>query len=442
MDFAESVKYLYSLGNEVEAMKLGLDNIHTLLHALGSPHEKYLKVQVAGTNGKGSVCAFLGSICHKAGIKTGVYTSPHLISITERVRIAGHDISEHDFSLFATRVRETSEMLAADGRLESVPTFFEQVTAIGLLAFAEAKIELAILETGLGGRLDATTAANAEIVAITSISIDHQEYLGETLAEIAAEKAAIIRGDSKVVIAEQDPEVMEILRDRCAAKEVLPNLAASVITTGGRGWLQFRTVKSRYRVEKLGLRGRHQIRNAKVALLLAEHLQGYFPFTKSKIVHGLESARHAGRLEFQGRYLFDGAHNVAGATALREFLNQHVYGHLTIIFGAMEGKNVGEIAEVLFPAAENIILTRPDNSRAMSADDLAVASNKSTHRNRFFLTENVSDAIAKAREIAVDNSIIRGTGSLSLVGEAEKVHKGHPKFVTSNLKSKIGVCTN
>jgi len=214
MDFAESVKYLYSLGNEVEAMKLGLDNIRTLLHALGDPHEKYLKVQVAGTNGKGSVCAFLGSICHKAGIKTGVYTSPHLISITERVRIAGHDISEHDFSLFATKVRKTSEMLAADGSLESVPTFFEQATAIGLLAFAEAKVELAILETGLGGRLDATTAANAEIAAITSISIDHQEYLGETLAEIAAEKAAIIRGDSTVVIAVQSPEFMEIFRDR------------------------------------------------------------------------------------------------------------------------------------------------------------------------------------------------------------------------------------
>jgi len=180
MDFAASTKYLYSLGNEVSAMKLGLENIRTLLDALGKPHEKYLKVQVAGTNGKGSVCAFLNSICLAASVKTGLYTSPHLISITERIKIEGIDISEDEFARHATLVRETAEKLLAKGDLEYRPTFFEQMTAIALVAFAEAKVELAILETGLGGRLDATTAANAENAAIKRIDLDQKEILGKT----------------------------------------------------------------------------------------------------------------------------------------------------------------------------------------------------------------------------------------------------------------------
>ncbi len=169
MDFACSVEYLLSLGNEVSAMKLGLENIRTLLATLGDPQKNYLKVQVAGTNGKGSVCAFLDSICNQAGIRTGTFTSPHLVSITERIRINGVDISEDAFASFATVIRQMSETLLADKRLEYRPTFFEQITAIALLAFNGAKVELAILETGLGGRLDETTAANDYFVAITRI---------------------------------------------------------------------------------------------------------------------------------------------------------------------------------------------------------------------------------------------------------------------------------
>src|SRR5215468_3844450 len=214
--FQESVEYLLSLGNEVSAMKLGLENIRKLLAALGDPQKNYLKVQVAGTNGKGSVCAFLEAICLSAGIKTGLTTSPHLVSITERVRINGQNISQEEFVGLATRVRETAEHLVVAGELETVPTYFEQVTAIALLAFAEVKVELAILETGLGGRLDATTAANAEIVAITPIDYDHQQYLGETLAEIAGEKAAIINSrNQKVIISKQPAEAEKVVLERC-----------------------------------------------------------------------------------------------------------------------------------------------------------------------------------------------------------------------------------
>ena len=216
MNFQESADYLLSLGNEVSTMKLGLANIRKLIAALGDPQNKYLKVQVAGTNGKGSVCAFLNSICLEAGIRVGMYTSPHLVSITERVQINGVDISEEDFARHATKVRETSEKLAAAGSIDNVPTFFEQVTAIALLAFAEGKVELAILETGLGGRLDATTAANADVVAITRIDLDHQKYLGETIEEIAAEKAAIIDDEfDKVVVGAQDPRALKVILERC-----------------------------------------------------------------------------------------------------------------------------------------------------------------------------------------------------------------------------------
>src|SRR6185503_19901367 len=161
MNFKESVEYLMSLGNEGETMKLALDSIRKLLAVLGNPQGNYVKVQVAGTNGKGSVCAFLDSICLQAGIKAGVFTSPHLVSITERVRIGGLDISEDEFAKIASSVRKVAEGLVSEGELECVPTYFEQVTTIALIAFGEAKVEIAILETGLGGRFDTTTAANA-----------------------------------------------------------------------------------------------------------------------------------------------------------------------------------------------------------------------------------------------------------------------------------------
>lgn len=235
MNFDESCDYLLSLGNEVSTMKLGLENIRKLLAALDNPHQNYLKVQVAGTNGKGSVCAFLDAICVSAGIRTGLYTSPHLISITERIKISGREISEEDFALHATKVRETSERLVERGELKSVPTFFEQVTAVALSVFAEEKVEIAILETGLGGRLDAVTAANAEIAAITLIDYDHQQYLGDTLTEIAYEKAAIIHNGLKVVIAEQKEEARQIILSVCSNVGVSPKLAKQVnaIPSGG-----------------------------------------------------------------------------------------------------------------------------------------------------------------------------------------------------------------
>ena len=429
MNFHEAESYLLSLGNEVEAMKLGLENIRKLLAALGNPETNYLKVQVAGTNGKGSVCAFLDSICREAGIEVGVFTSPHLISITERVRINGVDISEEEFARIATFVRDISELLVSEGDLETVPTYFEQVTAIALVAFSDRNVKFAILETGLGGRYDATTAANADIAAITRIDLDHQEYLGGTLEGIAAEKAAIIRDDSMVILSRQGSSAEKVLRGRCREVGVEPvwttrEIEIKKIDEHDYPFLTFSLTSEKMTYSNIAPRmlGRHQIENASTAVAVAEVLQNQgFAITGNDIWMGLSTATHPGRIEYQGRYLLDGAHNVGGTRALREYLNEFVSRPITIVFGAMKDKEVAEIAEILFPRAENLILTRPDNSRAMSAHEIAASSKGLIDPELCFLTQNVSDALAKADEVARDDSIILITGSLYLVGEARRI---------------------
>ncbi len=386
MNFDESVKYLFSLGNEVSAMKLGLENPRKLLQALDNPQHNYKKIQVAGTNGKGSTCAFLDAICRSANIKTGLYTSPHLVSITERIKIDGEEISEKDFAIYATKVRETTETA------QLYATFFEQMTAIALLAFAESKVEIAILETGLGGRLDATTAANAEIVAITPIDYDHQQYLGETLTEIAGEKAAIINSaKQKIVIAKQHAEAKKVILKRCNKFAITPIFTDFELPNF-----------------ELSLKGNHQIENGKVAVRLAEILK----VENSNIIKGLESATHKGRLEFYHGILFDGAHNIAGAKALQAYLDEYISQPITLIFGAMNDKQIKEIAEILFPIADKLILTQPDNSRSATALELS----KFTNRD-FILTENIAEALEFAKEFP--NNLTCVTGSLYLVGEAQ-----------------------
>src|SRR5438874_1959537 len=224
MAFEESLAYLLSLGHETLAIKLGLTNTEVLLNALGNPHKHFPSVQISGTNGKGSTAVMLDSICRAAGIRTGLFTSPHLISITERISISGEQISRDEFARLTSEVKTAAEELLKQRRLETLPTFFEHVTAIALRAFCQAKVEVAILETGLGGRLDSTTAAGAEIVAITPIAMDHQEYLGTTLREIAAEKAAIIRRGVTAIIAPQERSAFEVIIRQCESVAVRPRL--------------------------------------------------------------------------------------------------------------------------------------------------------------------------------------------------------------------------
>lgn len=428
MNFRDSLDYLFSLGNEVETMKLGLHNIGSLLAALGNPQDNYKKVQVAGTNGKGSVCAFLNSICVGAGIRAGLYTSPHLVSIRERIKIDGVDINEDEFARHASHVRETAERLVAEGMLENLPTFFEQVTAIALLAFAEAKVELAILETGLGGRYDATTAAHAEIAAITRIDLDHQEYLGDTIEKIAAEKAAIIRPDSKVVIGSQYKEAERVIRGRCREVGVEPIWATSDIVTKTNNdpfypiyTHTFTTERNIYPNIDSGLLGRHQAENAAIAIGIAEVLRDEgFDIPDIDLSIGLGTATHPGRLERLGHYLLDGAHNPAGARALAAYLDEFVREPTTLVFGAMKDKAAGEMLRILAPKAVSIILTKADNSRSMEPSELLRRIPDEFDAENAVVTNSVFEALSIAGT-NVPRGLILITGSLYLVGEAKRI---------------------
>jgi dihydrofolate synthase/folylpolyglutamate synthase len=417
MSFDEALSYLLSLGHETLTIKLGLANTETLLGALADPHKAFPAVQIAGTNGKGSTAVTLDSICRAARIRTGLFTSPHLISITERIKINGEQISETDFARLTAQVKATAEELVKEGRLETLPTFFEHVTAIALLAFREAKVELAILETGLGGRLDSTTAAGAEIVAITPIAKDHEEYLGHSLAEIAAEKAAIIRPGVTAIVASQKEDALEVILGRCEAVGVAPRFIEP----------------SRYENISIGLRGRHQLINVSTAIALAEALREKgFAISRAAIIHGVETATHPGRLELwealdgSPQILFDGAHNPAAALALRYYLDEFIKQPMTLIFGAMRDKALPGMASTLFPKADELILTKLDNPRAATIEMLMAVVPKDFDKGRIHHASSVAEALQLAHEVTPANGLVCVTGSLYLVGAVQQTLKESP----------------
>ena len=423
MNFEAAVDYLLSLGHETLTIKLGLRNTELLLDALDNPQTAFQSVQIAGTNGKGSTAAMLDAISRAAGIRTGLYTSPHLVSITERIKLSGSEITREQFAASATRVREVSEQLLRDKQIEALPTFFEQLTAIALLAFRDAGIELAILETGLGGRLDSTTAANAGIVAITQIALDHQEYLGHTIESIAGEKAAIIRRGVRAVIAKQQyASALDVLLQRCKDTGVTPILVDDAytiedVTADGRFRVTFVPGQAQYDRVSLSLPGRHQIENAAVAIRLAELLG--FDVPQSAIVTGLETAQHPGRLELIQRepvLLIDGAHNSAGAESLRAYLDEFARRPLTLVFGAMRDKQLEQIGEILFPIADVLVLTTVDNPRSATIEMLEPIAHRFA-RGKIL----ISNASVTALQMALDNTSPEGmiciAGSLYLAGE-------------------------
>jgi dihydrofolate synthase/folylpolyglutamate synthase len=423
MQFEEAVQYLFGLGHETLTIKLGLRNTELLLQALDNPERAFPAVQIAGTNGKGSTATMLDAICCAAGTRSGLYTSPHLVSITERIQVAGKQISETDFARHTSAVREAAQQLVASGQIEALPTFFEQLTAIALLHFREAGIELAILETGMGGRLDSTTAARAHVVGITPIALDHEEYLGNSIQSIAAEKAAIIRPGVQAVIAKQEPEALSVLLKRCEETGVQPLLNYSWhiedTTADGRFCVTFETDRDRYAHVWLGLRGRHQIENAALAIRLAETLR----VSKSAIVSGINEARHPGRLELIPPFLLDGAHNPAGAQSLREYLDEFAPRPLTMVFGAMRDKRLDQIGEILFPLADTLILTTIDNPRSASIETLRSVAQRFAH-GTIIETPSSSEALRIARTQTTPIGLICVTGSLYLIGEVRTNYDG------------------
>ncbi len=434
MNFDESLRYLLSLGHETLAIKLGLTATRLLLEALDSPHKAFTAVQIAGTNGKGSTAAMLDAITRQAGINTGLYTSPHLINITERIRIGGAEISREDFARHTTTVRTASESLQRTGALPALPTFFEQITAIALVAFRAAGVQLAILETGLGGRLDSTTAADALIAAITPIALDHQEYLGETIAEIASEKAAVIRRgitSTAIISAQTHQEARHVILRRALDCGVTVRDAdecnAHVLDADAEGRLRvsFVTSKDVYEDVRLALRGRHQAVNASVAIRLAEALREHgFRISRKHIEAGLENADYAGRLELrQGSpaILFDGAHNAAGARTLREYLDEFIKAPITLVFGAMRDKDLREVSSILFPTAQRVILTQIANPRAATPEMLLEAVPRGFDSSKLTSVRSVSEAWSEAQKITPPDGIVCVSGSLYLVGEMQRI---------------------
>ncbi|HYV06867.1 MAG TPA: folylpolyglutamate synthase/dihydrofolate synthase family protein [Blastocatellia bacterium] len=428
MDYSQSLTYLYSLGHEVLAAKYRLETIRLLLNRLGDPDRSFKSVLVAGTNGKGSVAAMIESVAREAGHRTALYTSPHLVRIQERIKVAGVDVSESEFAHLATEVREASEALVQENSLETVPTFFEQVTAAALLHFARNEVELAVLEVGLGGRLDATNSVDRILSVVTSIDLDHQETLGSTITEIAGEKAAIIVPGARAVIGRQRHQAAgDVLMRRCLEVNVLPVFAnepaALSASDYGRLTFDYESTRSSYSRIMLGLRGRHQAENAAAAIEACEALDELgFNIRREAVVRGLRDVSWEGRLEWNEgspAMLLDGAHNASGAQSLREFLVEFWDGPLTLVFGSMADKDIDAMAAALFDLATTVVLTRVRDRRAAAGPQLGKPA--LLRPTGVIFTETVRQALSWARGVTPREGLMVVAGSLHLVGEVKRL---------------------
>jgi len=433
MTYEESVRALFSLGRELAApqqarvQKFGLGNITILAEDLGQPQRSSPCVHIAGTNGKGSTAAMLESILRAAGLRTGLYTSPHLESINERIRINGENISDQDFAAAWSRVHSSIEALMASGRLTAHPTFFECITAISFLAFAQHQVDFAIYEVGLGGRLDATNIVAPEIAIITPIDFDHENFLGHSIQEIAAEKAGIIKPGAWVVSASERPEARAVIARRCAeidARLVEVDATARLENVQSADGLYRAVAAFTHSRKQLtltpSLPGRFQIRNALTAAIATRLLaERGFPLPDDAIERGIAAANWPGRLErlaTQPDLYLDGAHNPAGARELLKFWKENYDGRrIFLVYGAMRDKAVDEISGLLFPHATAVVLTEPSQPRAISASLLAEITSHDAQET--VIVRDPGEALEAALQLASPRDVVFVTGSLYLVGE-------------------------
>jgi dihydrofolate synthase/folylpolyglutamate synthase len=410
MNYDASVRYLLSLGRELAAptqaaaAKFDLENISVLNERLGRPDRAYPSAHIAGTNGKGSTAAFLESILRRAGFRTGLNTSPHLEKINERIRINGTEVSDEAFAETFTRIRGVIEELLAAGKLRAHPTYFECVTAMAFEYFARERVEFAVFEVGLGGRLDATNILSPVVTIITRIDFDHENFLGHSLREIAGEKAGILKREVPLVLAEQRPEAREVILAR--AQE----LGCPVTEAGPDPTLEIAP----------SLPGRFQLQNAQNALAATRVLQNRgFRIPADAIADGIANTVWPGRLEKlqSGPDVYlDGAHNPSAAFELATFLEQNFAGRkIWLLFAALRDKAVDEVAGLLFPRAEEVILTAPRTSRAISPAQLAEIAGH--HAARFSVIPEAEQALDYALSKAAPDDAIFITGSLYLVGQ-------------------------
>ena len=417
-------EYLFSL--EKFGIKFGLANIRALTSALGEPQTSFRSVLIAGTNGKGSVTAMVDTALRAAGLSVGRYTSPHLIKLEERFTINGEPVAAEALDAAIAEVRILIDDLIGKGTLEAPPTFFEVTTAIAFELFRRAGVAIAVLEVGLGGRLDSTNSVDPMAVAVTSIDFDHEQYLGNTLAAIAAEKAGVIRGGIPVIAGPLAAEARSVIMSACeavGARFVEADSGARVdwTTAEGRTSVRIRTPTRDYGWIQLGLRGEHQVTNALVATRLLEELESVTsaPIDAEAIATGLRSVRWPGRLQMVEapggrRALLDAAHNPAGAFALASYLRREFPGPLPIVFGAMRDKDVALMLKALLPVASVLLITEPSNARAYAADEISAIASA--------LSPTIDIEIHKQPGAALERAwthcpVVCAAGSIFLIGD-------------------------
>ena len=467
MSYETAVAQMYALGHELvqtPSHKFDLAHMRVLLAALGHPENSFPTVLIAGTNGKGSTAATLASILQASGLKTGLYTSPHLICINERIRLNGQAIADDDFAMLHDVVDRTAERLVGEGDLPWHPSFFETLTAMAFEYFARSRPDMVVLEVGMGGRLDATNVVEPRLSIITDIALDHQKYLGETIGEIAREKAGIIRPGGVVVTLPQLPEANDVIGNTIldlGARAVNAVPYVPPMSPGSGEYLAPSTQypkqacwRLRYPMQVLGreimvdspLVGRHQLRNVALAIAAAAELhhqdlanRGLVQITPETIAQGIRETNWPGRFQVSPaagdnpEYVLDVAHNPAGAWALRSTLssayqnpgnNDRENGasgnsrKITMVFGVMRDKAVQEITEILFPIAAHVIVTHASNPRSASPDEIRQAAARVAADMGIEDAEDVASALARARQLAGSRGLIVVTGSIYIVGEA------------------------
>ncbi len=417
--------FQYLLSLEKFGIKFGLANSQTLTAALGHPHHTFKSILVAGTNGKGSVTAMVDCALGACGLRVGRYTSPHLVRLEERFAIDGAPVRTEVLAELIEEMRALIDELIASGSLDAPPTFFEVTTAIAFELFKRAGVQVAVLEVGLGGRLDSTNIVDPIAAAITSIDFDHEQYLGHTLAAIAAEKAGVIRRGIPVVVGPVPAEAHEVLASMCelAGAEFIEADAGTSIqfmTEDGRTIVQHLVTPVRdYGSVPLGLRGDHQIPNTLVAVRLLEEIGRVLPVTADAITAGIRDVRWPGRLqlvELPGgrRVLFDAAHNPAGAWALARYLKREFPEPVPMVFGAMRDKDVALMLKTLLPAASAMVMTEAATPRAHSAADLAAIARKLAPDATIDVEPSPTRALARALERC---PLVCVAGSIFLVGD-------------------------
>ena len=419
-NYEQALSYLYDL--QKYGIKFGLSSTSSLLGRMGNPQEGLKTIHIAGTNGKGSTAAMLSAILVRAGFKVGLYTSPHLVRFNERFRLNEQDIGDEEILDVFKRVRGV-----VDER--EPPTFFEMTTAMALNLFAAKEVDWAILEVGMGGRLDATNVVQPQLTIINNISFDHQEFLGSTLSRIAREKAGIIKKRVPLITAVRQPVALAVIKTRCSALNAPCYRLGRQIKVRTLGERRFSYSGLEWRLEKLHLplAGRHQVVNAATALGGLEVLErwGHYNLDVEQIREGLVKTRWPGRLELLGMQppiLLDGAHNYAGIVALRQALQEeYTYRRLIVVLGIMADKDLRGMFLRLAPLADRIILTRPTYERAAEPESLRAVAGEFAERTE--LIRPVGEALEKAIGLATSEDLVLVTGSLYFIGEVKEIQE-------------------